>query len=96
MIVEGGEVCFWSYEEQFFNEFYDVFYQIFIIGVVLKGWKFVGGVGKGGKGGKGKNCVLFLLLVFDSGEVWEWIVMIFNINRLGQFFSREIEVVEVK
>uniref|UniRef100_A0A8H7NAR5 Protein AF-9 homolog n=1 Tax=Bionectria ochroleuca TaxID=29856 RepID=A0A8H7NAR5_BIOOC len=97
MIMENGEIRSWSYEEQLFNEPFDVFYRILTPGAVPRGWK--GGPpasGGKGKGGKGKNKPPPPLPAPDSGDVWERTAMIPNSNRPGQPFSRETEAAEVK
>lgn len=97
MIMENGEIRSWSYEEQLFNEPFDVFYRILTSGAVPRGWK--GGPpasGGKGKGGKGKNKAPPPLPAPDSGDVWERTAMIPNSNRPGQPFSRETEAAEVK
>ncbi|CAG9971995.1 unnamed protein product [Clonostachys byssicola] len=99
MIMENGEIRSWSYEEQLFNEPFDVFYRILTSGAVPRGWKGAappasGGKGKGG--GKGKNKAPPPLPAPDSGDVWERTAMIPNSNRPGQPFSRETEAAEVK
>ena len=99
MMMENGEVRSWSYEEQLFNEPYDVFYRILTSGAVPKDWKPAGGgggAGGKGKGGKGKNRAPPPLPAPDSGEVWERTAMIPNSNRPGQPFSRETEAAEIK
>lgn len=104
MIMENGEVRSWSYEEQLFNEPFDVFYRSLTSGAVPKGWKgpapSAAGTptpgGKGGKGGKGKNKAPPPLPAPDSGDVWERTAMIPNSNRPGQPFSRETEAAEIK
>ncbi|OAA38079.1 yeats [Metarhizium rileyi] len=92
MVTNNGEVRSWSYEEQLFNEPYDVFFQTLTSGAVPRGWKSSGGAGKG----KGKNRAPPPLPAPDSGEVWEHTAMIPNHNRPGQPFSRETEAAEVR
>lgn len=96
MIMENGEIRSWAYEEQLFNEPYDVFYRILTSGAVPKGWK--PGAGAGGKGkGKGRAAPAPPPLpAHDSGEVWERTAMMPNSNRPGQPFSRETEAAEIK
>ncbi|CAH0049256.1 unnamed protein product [Clonostachys solani] len=96
MIMENGEIRSWSYEEQLFNEPFDVFYRILTSGAVPKGWKGPPASGGKGKGGKGKNKAPPPLPSPDSGDVWERTAMIPNSNRPGQPFSRETEAAEVK
>jgi YEATS domain-containing protein 4 len=96
MIMENGEIRSWSYEEQLFNEPFDVFYRILTSGAVPKGWKGPPASGGKGKGGKGKNKAPPPLPAPDSGDVWERTAMIPNSNRPGQPFSRETEAAEVK
>lgn len=90
MIMENGEIRSWSYEEQCFNEPYDVFYRILTSNAVPKSWAPRAG------SGKGKNRAPPPLPAPDSGEVWERTAMIPSSNRPGQPFSRETEAVEVK
>lgn len=91
MITKNGEVRAWSYEEQLFNEPYDVFYNILTNGAVPKGWK----TPAGGKG-KGKNRPTPPLPPPDSDNVWERSAMMPKHNRPAQPFSRETEAAEVK
>jgi YEATS domain-containing protein 4 len=97
MIMENGEIRSWSYEEQLFNEPFDVFYRILTSGAVPRGWKGAPPASGGkGKGGKGKNKAPPPLPAPDGGDVWERTAMIPNSNRPGQPFSRETEAAEVK
>jgi YEATS domain-containing protein 4 len=96
MITESGEVRSWSYEEQLFNEPYDVFFQLLTTGAVPKGWGATGPGGKGKGKGKGKGRPAPPLPAPDSGDVWERSAMIPNHNRPGQPFSRETEAAEIR
>lgn len=89
MVAQNGQIRSWSYEEQLFNEPFEVFYNILTSGAVPKGWK---GTGKG----KGKNKAPPPLPSPDSGEVWERTAMIPRHTRPGQPFSRETEAAEIK
>lgn len=91
MITKNGEVRAWSYEEQLFNEPYEVFFNILTTGAVPKGWK----TPAGGKG-KGKNRPTPPLPPADSDNVWEHSAMIPKHNRPAAPFSRETEAAEVK
>ncbi|KAI5465686.1 yeats family-domain-containing protein [Mariannaea sp. PMI_226] len=90
MIAANGEVRAWSYEEQLFNEPYEVFFNLLTQGAVPKGWKPTGGKGKG------KNRAPPALPPADSAEVWERSAMIPAHNRPGQPFSLETEAAEIK
>ncbi|EJP70199.1 hypothetical protein MY4038_000875 [Beauveria bassiana] len=91
MVTNNGEVRAWSYEEQLFNEPYEVFFNILTSGAVPKGWK----TAAGGKG-KGKNRPTPPLPPPDSDNVWERSAMIPRHNRPAQPFSRETEAAEIK
>ncbi|TQV99564.1 YEATS family protein [Cordyceps javanica] len=91
MVTKNGEVRAWSYEEQLFNEPYEVFFNILTSGAVPKGWK----TAAGGKG-KGKNRPTPPLPPPDSDNVWERSAMIPKHNRPAQPFSRETEAAEIK
>ncbi|KAK2935676.1 hypothetical protein FoTM2_003619 [Fusarium oxysporum f. sp. vasinfectum] len=89
MIASNGEIRAWSYEEQLFNEPYEVFYNLLTQGAVPKGWKPSGGKGKG----KTRAPPPFPT---DSNEVWEHSAMIPAHNRPGQPFSLETEAAEIR
>lgn len=91
MVAKNGQIRAWSYEEQLFNEPFEVFYNMLTSGGVPKGWK------PAGKGkGKGKNKVPPPLPAPDSGDVWEHTAMIPRHTRPGQPFSLETEAAEIK
>lgn len=89
MISSNGEICSWSYEEQLFNEPYEVFYNLLTQGAIPKGWKPSGGKGKG----KTRAPPPFPT---DNNEVWEHSAMIPAHNRPGQPFSLETEAAEIR
>jgi YEATS domain-containing protein 4 len=92
MIAANGEVRAWSYEEQLFNEPYEVFYNILTAGAVPKGWKPPGGKGKG----KNRAPPPLPPAGDSTNEVWEHSAMIPAHNRPGQPFSLETEAAEIK
>lgn len=93
MVANNGEVRSWSYEEQLFNEPYEVFYNLLTSGAVPKGYKPpAGGKGKG----KGKQRAPPALPDPNSGVVWERTAMIPTHNRPGRPFSSETEAAEIK
>lgn len=89
MIASNGEIRSWSYEEQLFNEPYEVFYNLLTQGAVPKGWKSGGGKGKG----KARAPPPYPA---DNNEVWEHSAMIPAHNRPGQPFSLETEAAEIR
>lgn len=91
MVAKNGQIRAWSYEEQLFNEPFEVFYNMLTSDGVPKGWK------PAGKGkGKGKNKAPPPLPAPESSDVWEHTAMIPRHTRPGQPFSLETEAAEIK
>lgn len=96
MVAANGEVRAWSYEEQLFNEPYEVFYNLLTAGAAPKGYYRT----HGGKG-KGKNRAPPPPpppppAAGETSEAWERSAMIPAHNRPGQPFSLETEAAEIK
>ncbi|KAI6485127.1 hypothetical protein MCOR18_003869 [Pyricularia oryzae] len=85
----SGEVTAWTYEEQIFNEPYEVFYDVLTSGALPT-------TAAGANRGKGKGSAPAVGGVRTEGGVLERSAMIPLSNRPGQPFSRDTEQLEVE
>ncbi|TLD31216.1 hypothetical protein PspLS_02149 [Pyricularia sp. CBS 133598] len=84
----SGEVTAWTYEEQIFNEPYEVFYDVLTSGALA--------TTAAANRGKGKGSAPAVGGVRTEGGVLERSAMIPLSNRPGQPFSRDTEQLEVE
>lgn len=93
MRLNNSEIISWTYEEQLFNEPYEVFYEILTSGAMPPS---AGASSYGAPKGKGKGKEKAVQPRRTEGGVLERSAIIPLKNRPGHPFSRETEQLEIK